>query len=107
MANKFLNLLGLAYRAKKVVLSDAVFESLKKGEVEYLVLALDASLKTKERFLKKIHYYKLAYCDRYKSQEISQAIGKRNIKVLGITSKGFKDAMIKEEGGIKNGETES
>ena len=101
-----LNLLGLAYRAKKVALGDDAYTCLTNASVKYLFIASDASAKTKERLYKKIYYYKLAYDDSFSSYDLSNALGKNNIKVIAIIDEGFKDAIVRK-GGIKNGETES
>lgn len=82
-----LSLLGLVYRAKKVVLGESVLESISK--INFLFIASDASDKTKERYLKKCYFYKIPYSVEYNSDELSNAIGKSNCKIIGINNRGF------------------
>lgn len=86
--DKILQLLGLIYKAKKMVISeDEVLDHL--STIRYMFIANDISTKSKERFLKKCSYYKIDYSDKYSSEDLSKSIGKDNVKVIGITDKGF------------------
>ena len=94
-----LKIIGLAFRAKKVVLGEEVLNRISK--VSLLFLAADISDKSKERYLKKCFFYKIDYIDSYDSLVLSKAIGKNNIKILGIIDKGFAQSIrkniVKEE----------
>jgi len=87
-----LSLLGLVYRAKKLILGEEVLNEIK--DVKYLFIANDASSKTKERYIKKCHYYNISYNTDFSSEELSRAIGKTNSKVIGITDAGFTNTII-------------
>ena len=89
-----LDLLGLAYRARKVVLGEMVLKKIRN--VRLLFLASDISPKSKERFLKKCHYYQIAWIDSYSTDELSMALGKNNVRVIGITDDGFRQAILKK-----------
>ena len=89
-----LDLLGLAYRARKVVLGEMVLKKIRN--VRLLFLASDISPKSKERFLKKCHYYQIAWIDSYSTDELSTALGKNNVRVIGITDDGFSQAILKK-----------
>ena len=102
--DNILSLLGLMYKANKFLFGDSVLENITK--VKYLFIASDASSKTKERYLKKCYYYNIEYNDIFKTVELSKALGKKNIKIVGLTDEGFKKALknkIKEEA---NGKTD-
>ena len=92
--DKVLNLLGLIYRAKKMVLGEEVYKQIKK--VKYIIMASDISEASKVRVLKKIHYYQIEYLDKYSSAELSSAIGKNNIKLIGIIDEGFKKSLVEK-----------
>ena len=94
MADK-LKTLGLAYRAKKVVLGEEVLNRIDK--VKLLFIASDISEKSRERYEKKCHYYKIGHIDDFSGEELSSALGKNNVKVVGILDKGFKDALLKNK----------
>jgi ribosomal protein L7Ae-like RNA K-turn-binding protein len=89
-----LNTLGLAYRAKKVVLGEEVLNRIDK--VKLMFIASDISEKSRERYEKKCYYYGIDHIDDYLSKELSEALGKNNVKVIGILDEGFKDALLKK-----------
>ena len=92
--DSILSLLGLIYRAKKMLLGESVLEKI--NEVTYLFIANDASDKTKERYLKKCSFYSIPYCLDYNCMELSRAIGKDNVKIIGISDAGFTKSIIKK-----------
>ncbi|MBR6233824.1 MAG: ribosomal L7Ae/L30e/S12e/Gadd45 family protein [Erysipelotrichaceae bacterium] len=92
MADK-LNTLGLAYRARKAVLGEEVLNRIDK--IKLMFIASDISEKSRERYEKKCHYYKIDHIDEYSGEQLSSALGKNNVKVVGILDKGFKDALLK------------
>lgn len=95
--DSLLSLIGLMYKAKKLILGETILEEI--DSVKFLFIASDASDKTKERFIKKCNYYKINYCVDLDSKSISNAIGKDNIKVLGVIDEGFKETVLKKIGG--------
>ena len=87
-----LNTIGLAYRAKKIVFGEEVLNQISR--VKLVIIASDISEKSRERFLKKCSYYNIDYIDCFNGEEISNALGKNNIKVIGITDEGFKKSLL-------------
>ncbi len=90
--DEILSLLGLSQRANKVLYGENLIDNM--GKVKLLFLGKDASDKTKERFLKKCRYYEIPFLESYESEELSRAIGKRNVKIIGITDEGFASSML-------------
>ena len=85
-----LNNLGLCNRAGKLISgTDMVCDYMASGKVFYIFLANDASDNTKKKILNKAFYYNVEVCESYSSYELSQAVGKLNRMVLGVTEKGF------------------
>ena len=96
--DRVLSLLGMATRARKIYLGEMVKEHLDKSY--FLFIASDASDKTKERYLKKTYFYHIPYTSKYSSLDLSNAVGKYNVKVVSINDKGFGkslEAKLKEE----------
>lgn len=91
--DKTLSTLGLAYRAKKLVLGEEVLNQI--GDIKLIIIANDISENSRERFLKKCNFYNIEYIDRFTSSEISNALGKNNVKVVGIADEGFKESLLK------------
>ena len=92
LMDNVLQTLGLAYRAKKIIFGEEVLENI--NDVKLLIIASDSSYKTKERYLKKCSYYKIDYIDKFNSGEISNALGKDNIKIVGVIDEGFKKSLL-------------
>ena len=90
-----LKTLGLAYRAKKVVLGEEILNKI--GKVKLMFIASDISEKNRERFEKKCYYYGIDHIDDYSGEELSSALGKNNVKVIGILDEGFKNALLKNQ----------
>lgn len=89
-----LNTLGLAYRAKKIVLGEEVLNQIKL--VKLMIISSNISDKSRERFLKKCHYYNIDYIDEFDYETISKALGKENVKVVGIVDEGFAKSILKK-----------
>jgi len=82
--------LGLAYVAKKVVVgTDEVVKALQKKQLHLVLLATDASDNTTKKIKDKTNTYQVELIHKYSSKDISSAMGKKNIKVIGIKDKGF------------------
>ena len=89
-----LNLLGLAFRAKKVVSGeDFCVEGIRKGEIKYLFLASDAGINTTKKITDKAKYYNVTLDNTFTSSELSGAIGKNNRMVIGVLDIGFAKKM--------------
>lgn len=86
-SENFLSNLGLARMANALLTGDLLYKNLAK--VKLLILATDASEKTKERIYKKAHFYQLPVVEKYTSQELSIAINLSNRMVIGITETNF------------------
>ena len=92
-----LNTLGLAYRAKKLVLGEEILKRI--SQVELIFLASDISEKSRERFEKKCFHYHIGHIDTFTGAQLSAALGKNNVKAIGVTDKGFKELLLKEKEG--------
>lgn len=93
---KALNILGLAKRSKNILIgTDTVINNLQNKKAKIVVLAKDASLNTQEQIRNKCHYYQISLDESFLSQEISQAIGKENIKIVALCDQGLKESFEK------------
>jgi len=95
--DKVLNLLGLAKRAKRLVLgSEAVLKTFPSKKIAILFIANDASDATKDKFEKKAFFYQTKVVMKYTTFELSKALGVTQIKLVGVIDQGFAEALIKE-----------
>jgi ribosomal protein L7Ae-like RNA K-turn-binding protein len=91
-----LNSLGLAYRARKVVVgTDIVVTHLQQNKLVLIVLATDAADNTKKKIYDKAKTYHVDVIEEVSSDQLSQALGKFDIKVIGVTDKGFAQLLSK------------
>lgn len=89
-----LNLLGLAFRARKIILGDEILNDFR--DVRLLFLASDMSEKSRIRYMKKCHYYDVECIDAYDSRQLSDALGKSNVRAIGIKDDGFRKSLLKK-----------
>ena len=89
--DEILNLLGIANRAQKLIFGSDMLKDMSK--VKLIFLASDISIKSKERFLKKAYHYHINIIDTFDSSLLSKAVGKNNIKAIGVLDEGFKKTL--------------
>jgi ribosomal protein L7Ae-like RNA K-turn-binding protein len=94
LLNKGLNIIGLAFKAGKLATGeDQVLRLLKKKKLQLVLVAKDASPKTIDKFSRKGYFYETPLNLDYTCDELSHAIGKPMIKILGLIDKGFFEAL--------------
>ena len=92
---KVLSFLGLATRAGKIVSGDdSTLLDLKKGKVNLILIAEDASNNTKKLFKDKSTFINIPYLFFSTKDEIGFAIGKSPRAVVGIKDENFSKKII-------------
>lgn len=82
---KILGLTGLAARARKICFgSDSVEERISKNKVKLLIIAEDASDRTKQKFEKLSEKFNVKIIIFSDIENLSKSIGKQNKAVIGI-----------------------
>ena len=90
MKNNVLNLLGLAYRASKIVIgSDDVILNMKENKIYLVFLDKDLSSNIEKQIIKNCDLNSVKLDRSFTKEELSHAIGKKNVCVIGITDEGF------------------
>lgn len=83
--NKILGLIGLAARARKVCFgADSVELQIKKKKVYLIIVAKDASNRTKDKFRNISDEYDIPIIIEGEIEILSKAIGKSNKAIIGI-----------------------
>ena len=83
--NKILGLIGLAARARKVCFgADSVEERINKNKVKMLIVAEDASQRTKDKFNKIAKEKNVPIIIKGDIELLSKTIGKSNKAIIGI-----------------------
>ena len=97
---KILGLIGLSARARKISYgADSVEIQLKKKKVKLIIVAEDASDRTKNKFIKLSNEYNVPIIILSEIDEISKTIGKSNKAIIGIEEENISKEMQK----INNG----
>lgn len=82
---KIIGLIGLAAKARNISYgADSVEIQVKKKKVYLIIVAQDASDRTKEKFKNISEKYKIPLIIVGKIEELSKAIGKSNKAILGV-----------------------
>lgn len=94
MNPKFLQMLGLAMRAGKVVSGEEqVVKAIRRGHIHLVLLSNDASSNTNKKITDKCAFYQVP-CETVLSRDmLGQAIGKQERVVVGVIDKGFATRM--------------
>ena len=92
------NTIGLALRARKLTVgADVTIMELRKGNVFLVILATDASNGTKKKVTDKAKTYQVEVIQELDSGQLSRALGKNDIKVIGITDRGFSQLLMDQK----------
>ena len=93
-----IQIIGLARRARKVSIgTEMTIEKLRKQQLHLIVLATDASMLTKKKVYDKAKTYNVEVIEVITSDVLSHALGKKDIKVIGITDLGFSQLLMNEK----------
>lgn len=88
-------LIGLAYRAGMVVISgDNVLESIDKGKIHLILIAKGLESNLVKKVTKKAESHNIKCIFSLTEDEISESLGNKNIKIIGITDLGFSKSII-------------
>ncbi len=97
---KIVGMLGLATKAGKVVVgTEATLEAIGKHKVKMVLVATDASEKTKHNIAIEAHKQEIQVYSIATIEEMSKAIGKHNKAIIGITDIHFAQAIEKNING--------
>ena len=89
-------LLGLATRAGKTVFgAEACISSIEKKKVKLLLIAEDASDRTKKNFKEKCEKENIPSVEVLTIEDLSKSIGKINKAIVGIMDVNFSREMLK------------
>lgn len=93
---KVLAMIGMAYKAKKVISGDETLKkSIKENKIKLLIIAEDASENTKKRFVNSAIYYNIPFYIYLTKQELSISLNWKNRSVVGITDTNFSNVLGK------------
>lgn len=86
MKDSFLRFLGIAKGAGKILEGyNKCEDGMRNGKVSLIILSEDVSSNTLNKFLNYGNKYNIKVLIKYRKDELGCAIGRREIKVIGIT----------------------
>lgn len=95
MKDKFLQFLGLTKRAGKLLEGyNKCEDAIKRNKAYLIILSSDASDNTVDKFLKYGEKYKTPVLKGYDKDELGSALGKEEIKILGVTDLKMSERLI-------------
>lgn len=86
---------GLAMRARKVSFGDTLIHDIRSKKAKLVLLASNASENTKKKVKDKSKFYQIEMIEVVESELLSKAVGKENIKAIGILDEGFANRIKK------------
>lgn len=93
---KFLSLLGLAMKARKLASGElAVANAVKSGKAKLVIIAEDASISTKKSYRDMTSYYNVPVCEGLTKDDLGMAIGKASRAAVAVLDSGFSKAVVK------------
>lgn len=96
MGRKIQGLLGLAQRARRLAIgTDAVAETLKRGEARAVLLACDTPSKTKHRFLQLCQERGFPILEVFDRAGLGQIFGRNKLTVVTIKDASFAEGIIR------------
>ncbi|MGL4522886.1 MAG: YlxQ family RNA-binding protein [Bacilli bacterium] len=109
---KIHSLLGLCARARKLVTGEElVIKEVRTGKVKLVIMANDASERTKKTVRNKCSFYEVPLQEFGERTALGQAIGKEARVIIGISDAGFAKSLkkliaehVSEFGGYVDGE---
>ncbi|MDF9824070.1 ribosomal protein L7Ae-like RNA K-turn-binding protein [Breznakia sp. PF5-3] len=87
--NKLVGILGLAAASRNISIGETIMKDIRARKCKFVLIAEDASANTKKKLEDKCKYYQIAYGFIESSEVLSKAIGKFNVKAVGILDDGF------------------
>jgi ribosomal protein L7Ae-like RNA K-turn-binding protein len=85
----------MAQAAGRLVSGDAAcYDALQKGKLQLLILATDASPRTKRHFVDAALQLGLKYVEVACKEDLGKAIGKPDRAVVGVVDAGFARSLV-------------
>lgn len=93
MQTKVYGLIGIARRARKVVMGESVIAAIQNKSAKVVLISEDASDNTKKKISDKCQYYNITFCF-VDDVLLNQSLGEFNKKVIAITDEGISKKIV-------------
>lgn len=90
MDSNYLNIIGLAYRARKCSLGEeTIVKDIQKKRAKLVLLASDIGMQTRKKITDKCNTYDIPFAIVDDRETLSKAIGKTHRVAIAILDEGF------------------
>lgn len=94
--SSFFSFLSIAKKSGKIVEGYSKCDDARNSQKFYLfILSSDLSLKSKSKFKKHCENKNIPYIEDFSKEELGDALGRPEVKILGIQDKNIADKLIK------------
>lgn len=93
MENKLAGYLGIAQRARKLLIGETAMKAIQSREAKIVLVAEDCSLNTQKKILDKCTTYQVEVIKVKHSADLSYAIGRGHIVLVAVCDEGFAKAI--------------
>ncbi|EFI83799.1 Ribosomal protein L30E [Listeria grayi] len=95
MTKKFLSLLGLANRARKLTTGEELtLKAIRNEQAKLVIISEDISEKTEKTIQNKCKYYNVTLLKVGTREELGGAIGKESRAIIAVLDKGFAKQLV-------------
>ena len=95
LQNKFLQFLGLVKKSGNLIEGyNKCEELIKKSKLFLLIISLDCSLNTKDKFTRYCDVNNIPYIVSFSKEELGAPIGRDEISILGVVDKKISDKLL-------------
>lgn len=95
MDKKIAGYVGMACRARKVVIGDSAIKAIQKRDAKLVLLAEDCSSNTQKKVLDKCDFYRVKVLNVESKVELAYTIGRADVSFVAIVDDGFAKAILK------------
>ncbi len=86
--NKFYSMIGMARKCGKIAIGhDSVLKSIKKNKYSTVIIAEDASEKTKKNLIYECNKYNCKYIIKGEKQMLGKMLGKDKVSIAAVYEK--------------------
>ncbi len=94
MNNRVSGYLGLANRAGKALVGEAITKVWSKRKIYALIMAIDAASKTQEKLAKLAHQQNVPTIYAFSKAELGRALGFEEVSTVAISDRGLASQII-------------
>ncbi len=93
MDKKLAGYIGMACRARKILIGDTAIKAIQKKDAKIVLLAEDCSLNTQKKVFDKCTFYQVKVLKVESKAELAYTIGRADVSFVAVVDEGFAKAI--------------